>query len=190
MVRPRSEDKRDAILDSAVRLFAAHGIGSTPTSAISRAARVAEGTLFTYFATKEQLVNEVHRVVKREVGEAIMSAYPKAADARARFLHIWDRYVHWGVTHPEKYRVLAQLQASAALTDDTRALAASGLKEIERLAKDSIRKKRIRSLPLPYLSALMSAMAETTIGYVALNRNARLDYSAAGFEIFWNGISV
>lgn len=189
MARPRSEAKREAILDAAVRSFAINGVWSTPTAAISRAARVAEGTLFTYFPTKEALVHAVYELIKAEVAGAIMSAYPKAADARIRFLHIWDRYVHWGVSHPAKYRVLEQLQAAQAISGDTRVLAASGFKEIERLAKDSIRKKRVRNLPLPYLSAVMSTMAETTIGFVAQNRNSRIDYSAAGFEIFWRGIS-
>ena len=56
MARPRSEDKRNAILDAAIAEFASRGAWSTPTSAISRAAGVAEGTLFTYFANKEVLV--------------------------------------------------------------------------------------------------------------------------------------
>jgi AcrR family transcriptional regulator len=190
MARPRSGDKRDAILHAAVQLFAARGVGSTPTSAISTAAKIAEGTLFTYFSTKEELVNEVYRLLKREIADALLSAYPKAADARVRFRHIWDRYVHWGVTHPAEYRVLEQLQASAAVTADSRAIAAAGLKEIERLGKDSIRKKRIRNLPLPYLAATLGTLAETTIGFVSLNRNSRIDYASVGFEIFWAGISL
>ena len=188
MAKPRSEEKRDAILSAAVQLFATRGVWSTPTSAISAAARIAEGTLFTYFPSKEMLVNEVYRALKHEVAEALFSAYPKAADARVRFRHIWDRYVHWGVTHPGKHRVLAQLQASEAVSVENRAAAAAELSEIERLAKDSIRKKRIRNHPLPYLAAIMGTLAETTIDFVARNRNSRTDYTSAGFDIFWAGI--
>ncbi len=190
MARSRSEDKRDALLGAAVQLFAARGVWSTPTSAISTAARVAEGTLFTYFSTKEDLVNEVYRMLKHEVAEALFSAYPKAADARARFRHIWDRYIHWGIAHPEKYRVLVQLQTSDAISAEARASAAAGLKEIERLAKDSIRKKRIRNHPLPYLAAIMGTLAETTIDFAARSRNPRMDYITAGFDIFWARIAV
>ena len=188
MARPRSEHKRTAIVDAAIQLFARRGIWSTPTSAISSAAHVAEGTLFTYFPTKDVLVNEVYRGLKHEVADALFSAYPKAADARVRFRHIWDRYVHWGVEHPDKYRVMLQLQASEAITADSRVLGSAEFKEIERLAKDSIRKKRIRNHPLTYLSAVMGTMAETTITFVAENRNSRTDYASAGFEIFWAGI--
>jgi AcrR family transcriptional regulator len=52
MARPKSDDKRNAILTAAIATFAARGVWSTPTSAISKAAGIAEGTLFTYFGTK------------------------------------------------------------------------------------------------------------------------------------------
>jgi AcrR family transcriptional regulator len=190
VARPLSDSKRLAILDAAVTLFAARGVSSTPTSAISTAAHIAEGTLFTYFPTKDLLVNEIYRRLKLELADALLSAYPKAADARVRFRHIWDRYVHWGVTHPDKYRVLAQLQVAETVSDESKAIGAGAFKEIERLARDSIRKKRICNRPLPYLAAVMTAMGDATVGFVAQNKNSRMDYAAAGFEIFWTGIAL
>ena len=189
MARPRSNDKRNAILQAAVQLFAARGVCSTPTSAISAAAHVAEGTLFTYFPHKEALINEIYLHLKREVADSLLSAYPKAADARVRFRHIWDRYIQWGVAHPDKFRVLAQLQVAESVSPQSRALGSAGFKEIERLAKDSIRKKRIRNHPLAYLAALMGSMAETTIAFVSQDKNSRFDHAGAGFDIFWAGIS-
>jgi AcrR family transcriptional regulator len=190
MARPKSDDKRLAILDAAIKLFADRGPGATPTAAISIAARIAEGTLFTYFATKEDLVNEVYRLLKREVAVSLAVAYPTAADARLRFRHVWDRYIEWGVSHPDKFRVLEQLEASDSITEESRHLGMAALKEIERVAKDGIRKKRIRNTSLPYLAAVMTTLAETTITFVAGNRQSRVDYSNAGFEIFWAGIAL
>ncbi|KAI1691915.1 bacterial regulatory protein, tetR family domain-containing protein [Ditylenchus destructor] len=83
MARPRSEDKRNAILDAAIAEFASRGAWSTPTSAISRAAGVAEGTLFTYFANKEVLVNELYRQLKTELAEVMPQRdWPEQADPR------------------------------------------------------------------------------------------------------------
>jgi len=42
MARPKSEDKRNAILDAATRLFAERGLTAAPTSEISKQAGVAE----------------------------------------------------------------------------------------------------------------------------------------------------
>src|SRR5947199_1155871 len=46
---------RQAILKAALELFAANGFYHTTTKAISRRAKIAEGTLFNYFETKEDL---------------------------------------------------------------------------------------------------------------------------------------
>src|SRR6266700_7252462 len=49
------ERTRQAILRAALNLFAEKGFYRTTTRAISRKARIAEGTLFNYFETKEDL---------------------------------------------------------------------------------------------------------------------------------------
>jgi AcrR family transcriptional regulator len=49
------EKTRKAILQAALDLFAEKGFYHTTTKAISRRARIAEGTLFNYFPTKEDL---------------------------------------------------------------------------------------------------------------------------------------
>jgi AcrR family transcriptional regulator len=61
VVRPRGkrienkEKTRQAILKAALALFAERGFYHTTTRAISRKAKIAEGTLFNYFETKEDL---------------------------------------------------------------------------------------------------------------------------------------
>jgi AcrR family transcriptional regulator len=47
---------RDAILQSARRLFSEQGFDETTTRDIARDAEIASGTLFNYFATKEAIV--------------------------------------------------------------------------------------------------------------------------------------
>jgi AcrR family transcriptional regulator len=55
MARPLSEDKRTAILEAATEVVATLGL-SAPTAKIAKGAGVAEGTLFTYFANKDELL--------------------------------------------------------------------------------------------------------------------------------------
>ena len=77
MARSKSEDKRNAILSAATQVFAERGLGA-PTSAISQASGVAEGTLFTYFPTKDELINALYREIKLELADAMMSNFPAA----------------------------------------------------------------------------------------------------------------
>ena len=66
MARPRSEDKRTAILEAATEVVAVLGVGA-PTAKIAKGAGVAEGTLFTYFATKDDLPENFQIVMTCQV---------------------------------------------------------------------------------------------------------------------------
>src|SRR5580700_3464724 len=102
MARPRSEDKRNAILDAATHVFAERGLTAAPTSEISKQAGVAEGTLFTYFKTKDDLVNALYREIKLELADAMISGFPRKKSVRARLRHVWEGFVNWGVANREK----------------------------------------------------------------------------------------
>src|SRR5882672_9607253 len=119
MARPKSEDKRNAILNAAIEVFAERGLGAA-TSAISGTAGVAEGTLFTYFKTKDKLINALYREIKLELADAMMSGFPRKQRVRTRLRHVWDGYVNWGIANPKQRKVLAQLQVSEVLTEESR----------------------------------------------------------------------
>jgi AcrR family transcriptional regulator len=189
MARPKSEDKRNAILEAAIVVFAERGVWSTPTFAISKAAGVAEGTLFTYFSTKAVLVNELYRALKLELADALLAAFPQTADVRRKFQHIWERYVHWGVANPDKLKVLAQLQISDQITAESKAIGRAPFAEIERMTTDIVTSKQIHNYPVSFIAAIFNGMAETTMAVVAHHGDTDTDYCAAGFEIFWKGIT-
>ncbi|MDD3246000.1 MAG: TetR/AcrR family transcriptional regulator [Methanosarcina sp.] len=56
-MKKQVEDKRTAIIETALKLFTERGFHGTSTAQISKEAGVATGTLFNYFPTKEDLVN-------------------------------------------------------------------------------------------------------------------------------------
>jgi AcrR family transcriptional regulator len=55
MARPRDEDKRQAILSTALEVFGEHGFTSTTVKDIADRAGVAPGSIYTYFQDKEDL---------------------------------------------------------------------------------------------------------------------------------------
>lgn len=187
MARPRSEDKRNAILDSAIQLIAERGLTATPTSAISKAAGIAEGTLFTYFRTKDDLVRELYLELKREMAVLLLSDLPRHADLREQFAFIWNAYLDWGLSFPLKRRAMEQLHVAAEVNPEVRALAHAPFAEIEKLISDSIAKKIFRDIPVPYLGACMSSLAEMTMGFIAQDPDNAQRYRHSGFEMFWNG---
>jgi len=114
MSRPKSDNKRKAILDAAQRVIAERGVGNSPTSAISKAAGVAEGSLFTYFANKDELLNELYLEMRRDFDRNLTS-YPGDADTETRLRYVWDTFLNLGIAQPARLTVLRQIRATGKL---------------------------------------------------------------------------
>src|SRR6266436_7214244 len=107
MARPLSEDKRTAILEAAAEVVATVGV-SAPTAKIAKGAGVAEGTLFTYFANKDELLNRLYLELKMDLRDAMMTGYPSGKRIVDRSRYVWDRYIGWGSAHPLQRRARRQ----------------------------------------------------------------------------------
>ena len=190
MARPRSEDKRNAILDAATRLFAERGLTAAPTSEISKLAGVAEGTLFTYFKTKDDLINALYREVKLELADAMMSDFPRKKNIRTKLRHVWVRYVNWGIANPRQRKVLAQLTVSEVLTKESRDAGSAPFVEFQAMIRDAIEQRVFRNdVPVELISKSLAALVEATIDLTESNRARAKQYRDSGFQMFWAGIT-
>lgn len=120
MARPKSEDKKQALLEAATAAFAQSGIAAS-TSAIARSAGVAEGTLFRYFATKDELLNELYLAIKlRLVRTMIAGLDPDEKRPKENARNIWNSYIDWGVRNPMEHKAIRRMALSERITDETR----------------------------------------------------------------------
>ncbi|MBW4438855.1 MAG: TetR/AcrR family transcriptional regulator [Pleurocapsa minor GSE-CHR-MK-17-07R] len=187
----KSKDKYQAILDASIENFARHGFWNTPTAQIARTARIADGTLFTYFRTKDDLIIEVYLTLKRAVAAYVMADFDQQPSMRDRLAHIWHRFIEWGLNQPSHFIVLQQITTSYALPDEVRAQGNEPFDAVNALALASIATGHIRNLPVDYVAAVMNSMSAATVQHIqAAQGDPAVDYPAIGFEMFWRSIST
>src|SRR3982751_6735826 len=75
-IRPVIADKRGAILRAAIRVFAHNGYFNSKVADIAREAGVADGTVYLYFKSKEEIL---HSIFDRGMEEAITEARQQIA---------------------------------------------------------------------------------------------------------------
>jgi AcrR family transcriptional regulator len=174
-------------LEAAVRVFAERGIANSPTSAISTAAGIAEGSLFTYFKTKDELLGELYRELRMEFSRHLAD-FPHSESARTRLKFIWDRYLILGAQHPEQLKVLAQLRASGKLFKENEEPGFAFVAVLN-ATHDIAVENELRDAPPEYLVLMMRAQAEMTIEYInAHPENAEL-CRELGFKLVWSGLA-
>lgn len=81
-------DKRERILDAAVAVFAKNGFHSTRVADVAKAAGVADGTIYLYFDSKEDLLVELFEDrVERLLGH-LRAELPKVESATERLRRV------------------------------------------------------------------------------------------------------
>jgi TetR/AcrR family transcriptional regulator, fatty acid metabolism regulator protein len=81
-------DKRERILSAAVRVFAKNGFHATRVSEVAKAASVADGTIYLYFASKEDLLVSLFEDRVAKLIAFVSAELPKLKTARARLRRI------------------------------------------------------------------------------------------------------
>ena len=103
------EDKRRRISDAALREFAAYGYGNSSTNRIVRTCGISKGSLFLYFANKEDLYFYILDTVTAEL--AAESESWTGSISEELFARISDysaAEISWYIRNPEKGRLLVR----------------------------------------------------------------------------------
>ena len=184
MARPRSDDKRNAIVAAATRVIVAQGL-SAPTAVIAQEAGVANGSLFTYFETKAHLFNELYLELKAGMAAAALEGLPARAELRDQLFHAWSSWMGWAVANPEKRRALAQLSVSDEITDATRAAAHETMAGIGELLERSRAKGPMRKAPMGFVVAILNSLAEATMDFMIQDPANADKHCQVGFDALW-----
>jgi AcrR family transcriptional regulator len=91
----KAEDTKARLERAALTLFVARGVAETTTKEIAMAASVAEGTIYRYFPSKEQLALDLFLHHHRALAEALAEAQRPAKGLRAKIDAIVRCYCEW-----------------------------------------------------------------------------------------------
>ena len=94
-------DKREAILEAALQLFVERGFYGTAVPEVAKRARVAAGTIYNYFPSKEALVNALFRKWKEALARRVYTAFPMTAPPREQFDVMWREMSAFALAHPQ-----------------------------------------------------------------------------------------
>jgi AcrR family transcriptional regulator len=183
--------KQKQIIEASIDLFAQAGFWNTPTSRIAKHAGVGTGTLFNYFESKAVLIDAVYAQLKQEFMSHIVSDYPEDGSAKAKFEHVWFRYVDWGIHNPAKHGLLIQLRLSGLVSKEARHRQEEESSAVARLVDQVIQEDLLVDMPIMYVGAIFQAQLDEAVRYATHNELTDMElvrHIAKGFEVFWRGV--
>lgn len=189
MARPKSEDKKLALLDAATTAFAQSGIAAS-TALIARSAGVAEGTLFRYFATKDDLLNALYLHLKQDLCQTMLANMDRAlTQPKEHTRNIWNSYIDWGIRNPVAHGAIRQLGVSEKINAETEQAVHEMFPELHELCRRSIRPVFMSEEFRLFGDALFLSLAETTMSFATREPARATEIKALGFEAMWRALA-
>lgn len=192
MISQSVNDKRKDLLAAALRLFAENGFHGTPTSKIAKEAGVANGTLFHYYKTKEDLIVSLYIDVKTRMSEYIEANAEKEKSIRKNFRNQYMQVMLWSLEHRDEFYFIQQFHASpfAALVpkEEIERLTGKGCEQIEKAIKEKAIKKR----DVNYIMTLFTSHTYGLNQYLTktkLSEKEQKEVIKDSFDMFWSMLS-
>ncbi len=176
-------DKRTAILKAAMDLIAENGFHGSPTAMIAAKAGVGTGTIYRYFADKDQLINEVFKDVETRLNGVLIKNYPVNQSIRLRLYHYFIGLIGFFIANPMEFKFIGQFYDSpygVALRRDKIFSQSTdnpyGCETIKSLFEQGISEGVIKNLPIAilfalFIGSLISATRDHILGFIEFDQH-------------------
>ena len=104
----RGRERRAQILDAAEEVFSEIGFNAASIADITKRAGTAQGTLYIYFNSKEEIFREVMLELGRQIRQVASNATEDSTDRIDAEIRGLDAYLRFVVRRPSTYRIVQQ----------------------------------------------------------------------------------
>ena len=192
--RPVIADKREAILRAAIRVFANNGYFNSKVADIAREAGVADGTVYLYFKSKEEIL---HSIFDRSMAEAIADGQQRlqgVTDAREKLRRIAQMHLE-RLSADRDLAVVFQVELRGS-TKFMEEFSAAGFGEYLNIIRETFEEGQRSGVFRTDLNAkvvakiLFGALDEMATNWILSKRRYKLEPMADQvLEIFINGVA-
>ena len=192
MVRTLSPERKAKFLSSALKLFVANGVMNTSTAEIAKEAGAAAGTLFLYFSTKQELLDDLVLKIGKEQSDHINNLLKPSLSARETFYIIWQGTVHWFLENMQAYHYIQQVRDSGMISSAAVQESARFFGYYYDAIQKGLAEGSIKAYPIGLIGDFLYQDIVAVMNQVKMQPDSgtREGIIRQGFEIFWNGIKL
>lgn len=189
-MKEKIEDKKAALLQSALKLFTERGFHGTSTAQISKEAGVATGTLFNYFPTKEDLINALYFDVKGKLSRSMGKDLRTQSTFHDKFKKIWYNMTEWGLNNPEDFLFVGQFCSSPYITSYTREEVSKEYVFLNDLVKEGITNGDIKDYSVELVTSMFYQSSRTVVNLILESEPPNKDaIIEEGFQVILKGLA-
>lgn len=185
-------DKREKIIETALKLFVDNGFHGTATSKIAQEAGIANGTLFNYFKTKDELVIALYLSVKDDMADFLAKNTINSGGLKEVMKSQFLASLFWALDNPLKFRFIQQFHSSPYLDKLEQDIIQSQALPHLTLIQAGIDQGIIKQLPVDFIYAIISSLTFGAYQYLVSKQFTKVqqhDTIEQTFDMLWDMIT-
>jgi len=177
-------------MNAALKLFVNQGVQNTSTAVIAKEAGTAAGTLFLYFPTKQDLIDELVLQISRDQSEYMKTLVDESLTVRDMFLAIWQGCIRWFLEHKDAYEYVQQVRDSGIVDESIVQESGKSFVYFYDAIQKGVDEGALKPYPLEVIGAFLyqDIVAVMNLIRIQPGLEKQEEIMQAGFDIFWDGI--
>jgi AcrR family transcriptional regulator len=183
-------ERKQLIINTATRLFVELGFHGTATSKIAQESGVANGTLFNYFKTKDELVFSLYHTILVEMDDYIIEQMKSYSITKESFQSLFVATLMWSLENHSQYQYLQQFKHSPYF-HQLECRISDQEDPLYKLLQNGIDLVLLKPMPAPLMFSLWKAQIGGLHNYLIANdftKEAQLVLIQDAFEMLWKMI--
>jgi AcrR family transcriptional regulator len=188
-MKPKDPEKVQSIYKATLALVEQCGLTGLTMAAIGKEAGIGMGTLYTYFESKEALINALFKTIKGGHTERIFAELDMGAPYPLIVRKVFLNYLRNRIQFHSEHFFLDQALGSHFLDDDARQMGEAAYAALFSLLDQGKVAHLVKPLPNPLLAANLVGAANELANLV-IARQAQLDQQFVddAFTLCWDSI--
>ncbi len=185
-------DKKERLLEAALQLFVEFGFHNTPTSKIAREAGIANGTLFYFFPTKDDLVKALYLEVKSRMAQDMAEAIQNKETLHDILQGYYTASLNWALQHKTEFRFMEQFNSSPYLKQIAEEEIKKNQQPLLQLLQDGIQNQVIKPLDVEIIFTLITGHVFSINQYLVAKQFAKPKQDLViqeTFDLLWDMIT-
>ena len=191
MARPKDDEKRQAIRDAVVAVVIEGGLANVSISKIAKRAGVSAGTIYLYFSSKEELLQQTYLDIKISFFNTMMEAAATEDKSDAKIRAMWFALFDFVVAHPNDFLFSEFVGAAHLIDAASQAQIEKNTSRATAILRAAIKDGTIEDAPIASIQAVLLAPAVQLARSAAWGQKpVKRALMRDTFDMVWRGLAV
>jgi TetR/AcrR family transcriptional regulator, repressor of fatR-cypB operon len=185
----RDETKIESIFKATLALVKVKGLAGITISEIAKKASLATGTVYLYFQSKEQLINNLYTSCRKASVDTYFENFDRSLPFKKGFKIIWLNLLNYRIQNFEEAIFLEQCYHSPFISESAKEMTRQLFQPLYHLMERGKKEKQIKELDSFLLLAFMVGSINVVVRHSHYsNKKLTKDTIEELFSLCWDGI--